>query len=179
MMKRIRNIIYILGALMFLVSCIQKPSPLLEQNIVDLKNKGICERVINGNPYFWPLVNKDFNGVIFDIANVALDNDKIVEGIKYKKSKSIRGFVSKPDVEKYQKDFNSLDRYFSTFFNEEGKYSQNSLNGATNSLISWKKGNYKVSICISIPYEPNKFILLELYISKSEFNENRFFFHFL
>ena len=87
MLKRIRNIIYFVGALMFLVSCIQKPFPLLEQNIVDLKNKGICERVIGGNPLYWLLVNKSFNNVLFSEAGVSINKDEIVVAIHYQKYK--------------------------------------------------------------------------------------------
>lgn len=168
MMKKCRNVIFIIGALMFLASCIQKPSPLLEQNIADLKNKGICERVIGGNPLYWLLVNKSFNNVLFDEAGVSLNKDEVVIAIHYQKHKNIKGFISKSDIEMYQKEFNSLDKYFSNLFNEEGKYMEDTFGETTNSLIVWEQKNYKVYLNINFSNELNGGIYLELNMFANE-----------
>lgn len=159
------------------LSCTKKPSPLLEQNVIDLKNKGICDRVIGGNPYIWSLNNNIINDVIFEEARVAINRDECVEGIQYKKTQDIRGFVTKSEIQSYQEDFNSLDRYFSNLFNEEAASSENRLNGSNNTLFSWEKDGYKVHLALSIPYEPNKFILFELNIFTDNCNPNVFFFN--
>lgn len=166
-----KKLCIILLTLFTFVSCNQKPSSLLGENITDLKNRGICERVIGGHPSVWSLLDNSFKNVSFDKAQIAFNKDGIVDGIRYEKNKiSWPSVVSKSDKENFQREFNYLDRYFSNLYNEEGEYKTLNIDTGSRVYISWNRDDYIVELCTDIPKENSYSISLILEIKASSFS---------
>lgn len=172
-----KKLFLILFTLLTFVSCNKKPTPYIGCNITDLKNKGVCERTIGGHPSVWSLIDKNFKTVSFDEGKVALNENEIVEGVCYKKSiMSWPSYISQSDKERFQREFNILDRHFSSIYKEEGEYRTASIGDDTRTYISWERDGYKVTLCTNVSKKNIYNILLELKITTSSFNNPFIFF---
>ncbi len=154
-----KNIIYTLLLTFILTSCNQEPFQVLGKDVFELKNKGICERNVTSRNNNWSLIQKEIDNVSFNYAQLEINNNNKVKGVNYEKN--ITGNITKSDVEKYQRDFNSLDASFSNMFKKEGKFRQSKLL-QTHTYIEWQENEYKVLLHLGVG---DRFVQLSVNIS--------------
>ena len=132
---------FILVALttIFILSNPQYPFPMLGDDIIKLRNKGIVEKnIFNVENNSWSLTNNTIDKVGFDNTIVEVDKNNKVRKVYYAKTESY-------DI--IQNDFNTLSIYFSEVFKDNGDTQIGYYQNEPIIITRWNDDDMMIALC--------------------------------